>query len=695
MELSKRLKNSIAVVVVIKLFLIVFFTSDYQLKLFIPFIQNGLLHTGASAYNFTTDNLSVSPFPYPPVMLLVMQISGILDQIIPINQLWVQNIIYKIPLLIFDVFGLFGLFVLFPKKKRDIVILFFMSPIITYATYMHGQLDIIPIVFLIWSTVFLLVRFERIPRRSALLISAFIFALATMSKSSVLAVLPLFLIYVFKKYGWKVITAYFLVWLITCIACIVPFITPSFIQNVFLNNEQNVLFKVSISYGAVSVLVPLFALVFLYAYTYYQVFLTRNLFLVLNGVTFSIFLILITAMPGWYVWIVPYLTIFFVSNKYKRILNSTIYFILNFLYLLYFIVFFRPVNQLNPLYFLNIPVTPLVSNELAADVVFTLLIATFVFVIFLMIRQGVSQGGIQTYNTNAFVIGIGGDSGSGKTEMSKLLSKTLGDYQILHIEGDGDHKWERNEDKWSKFTHLDPSANFLYRQALDIQKLKHGSSARRVEYDHSSGTFTPHFRITPKKFIVFSGLHVFFLPKLRNEFDLRIYLDTDETLRRYWKIARDVGERGYNFERIMHQIEFRMRDAKKYIYPQKEFSNLVIRYYDDALDAQINLEQTPDVKLAVSISSEINTDTLVEIFDTYQMKYTQSFDISTDLQTFDFYDPKNSEHQFDFDVIIRQYFPNSEDFIMYLEKSDTFLEQLVQLFVIQFIQSKMLGEFND
>ena len=32
-------------------------------------------------------------------------------------------------------------------------------------------------------------------------------------------------------------------------------------------------------------------------------------------------------------------------------------------------------------------------------------------------------------------------------------------------EGDGDHKWQRGDSNWSKFTHLDPKANFIHKQA--------------------------------------------------------------------------------------------------------------------------------------------------------------------------------------------------------------------------------------
>ena len=42
----------------------------------------------------------------------------------------------------------------------------------------------------------------------------------------------------------------------------------------------------------------------------------------------------------------------------------------------------------------------------------------------------------------------------------------------------------------------------------------------------------------PKKYIVISGLHVLYLPQLRDEIDLKIYMDTDSKLQKYWKMLR-------------------------------------------------------------------------------------------------------------------------------------------------------------
>ena len=68
-----------------------------------------------------------------------------------------------------------------------------------------------------------------------------------------------------------------------------------------------------------------------------------------------------------------------------------------------------------------------------------------------------------------------------------------------------------------------------------------------------------------------------YLPQTRKYLDLKIYMDIDEQLRRYWKIQRDMKHRGYSEQKILQQVEERMQDAEKYIYPQRDYADMRIR----------------------------------------------------------------------------------------------------------------------
>ena len=143
-----------------------------------------------------------------------------------------------------------------------------------------------------------------------------------------------------------------------------------------------------------------------------------------------------------------------------------------------------------------------------------------------------------------------------------MLAELLSEDHILNIEGDGDHRWERGDANWKEMTHLNPRANYLYRQAEDLRVLRGNNAVKRADYDHNTGTFTAKRKLMPRPYIIMCGLHSLYLPQMRQVLDMKIYLDTDESLRCYWKLGRDQGDRGHDREAVMAQIEKRRADAE-------------------------------------------------------------------------------------------------------------------------------------
>ena len=128
--------------------------------------------------------------------------------------------------------------------------------------------------------------------------------------------------------------------------------------------------------------------------------------------------------------------------------------------------------------------------------------------VYIFYRYGVQSNSV--YNrSGSTIIGIGGDSGSGKSTLLRNMKMILRD-SILEIEGDGEHKWERSDRNWEKFTHLNPKSNLLHNQANYLLSLKRGNAIFRRDYDHSTGTFTDYRKVEPKEIIVLSGLHPFY-----------------------------------------------------------------------------------------------------------------------------------------------------------------------------------------
>ena len=82
--------------------------------------------------------------------------------------------------------------------------------------------------------------------------------------------------------------------------------------------------------------------------------------------------------------------------------------------------------------------------------------------------------------------------------------------------------------------------------------------------------------VKSNEIIIVSGLHALYMPILRECYDIGIYLDIDEQLRRYFKIKRDMHQRGHSLEKTMMSIEKREADAERFIRPQSSYAELLL-----------------------------------------------------------------------------------------------------------------------
>jgi uridine kinase len=174
-----------------------------------------------------------------------------------------------------------------------------------------------------------------------------------------------------------------------------------------------------------------------------------------------------------------------------------------------------------------------------------------------------------------FVIGIAGDSGSGKDTLAKSITGLFGQHSVVSLSGDDYYLWDRQKPMWQVMTHLNPMANDLEGFCYDLVSLVDGNSILARNYDHASGKMSREFRVRSNDFIVASGLHALYFPILRECYNLKIFLDIDEGLRRHFKIRRDVGERGHPIGNVLAAFERREPDAGRFIRPQSRYADLI------------------------------------------------------------------------------------------------------------------------
>lgn len=236
------------------------------------------------------------------------------------------------------------------------------------------------------------------------------------------------------------------------------------------------------------------------------------------------------------------------------------------------------------------------------------------------------------------VFAICGDSGSGKTTIGELLKNYFSNSFML--ECDRYHKWERGDDNWKSVTHLNPDANYISKMNEDIFDLKIGKSIYQVDYDHHSGRFTEKEKIETSDNIIICGLHSLYS---ENEklYDLKIFMDTDDNLKYKWKIKRDMSKRGYTFEKIMKQIEDRKLDYQKYIYPQREKSDVIINFFTDVEFRIDNIDTESPIYLRVLINKKSNIMNIISQFIKNDIIF--DLEVSGDFNKLTFMEYKHSD----------------------------------------------------
>lgn len=176
------------------------------------------------------------------------------------------------------------------------------------------------------------------------------------------------------------------------------------------------------------------------------------------------------------------------------------------------------------------------------------------------------------------MLAIAGDSASGKTTLTKGLVEAIGEDRCTSICVDDYHRYDRAERKDLPFTPLHPDCNYIDIMEQHMQLLALGRPILKPVYDHSTGTFTRPQYIEPKEFVIIEGLHPLSTKLLRACFDVKVFLDPPEEIRRGWKVKRDTGKRGYTVDQVLAELERREPESEAFIRPQRRHADIVVRF---------------------------------------------------------------------------------------------------------------------
>ena len=208
------------------------------------------------------------------------------------------------------------------------------------------------------------------------------------------------------------------------------------------------------------------------------------------------------------------------------------------------------------------------------------------------------------------IVAIAGDSAAGKTTLTAALVEALGPDRVTGVCVDDYHRYDRQERRSLPFTPLHPECNHIEIMEQHLDLLAAGQPILKPVYDHATGTFGRQERIEPREFVIVEGLLPLHTKVARSCFDVTVYLDPPEEIRRQWKVRRDCRSRGYTSEQVLAELERREPESEAFIRPQRANADVVVRFHPaagaapgDALSASVLLRPTiahPDLSAVVT-----------------------------------------------------------------------------------------------
>lgn len=180
----------------------------------------------------------------------------------------------------------------------------------------------------------------------------------------------------------------------------------------------------------------------------------------------------------------------------------------------------------------------------------------------------------------SLIIGISGGTGSGKTTVANRILESVKASEVVFIQQDS---YYRNlKDLPLDYRHV---ANFDHPDALDndllvnhIRKLRAGESVELPIYDFRTHTRATETRpVEPRPIVIVEGILIFADPRLLEQMDIKVFVDTPDDIRFIRRLRRDIDERGRTLESVIEQYVGTVRPMHiQFVEPSKRYADVII-----------------------------------------------------------------------------------------------------------------------
>ena len=180
-----------------------------------------------------------------------------------------------------------------------------------------------------------------------------------------------------------------------------------------------------------------------------------------------------------------------------------------------------------------------------------------------------------------YIIGVTGGTASGKTSTCRIIQRQLReegvDQNVVIISMDSFYNGLK-EGEDADGVNFDHPSSFDWDLMFAVfEKLKSGESVQIPSYNFKTHKRDGWILIEAKGCIIFEGILTLYEERLRDLFNIRIFVDTPSDIRLIRRIRRDIEERGRTLESVLSQCEETVIPSHDhFIEPTKKYADLII-----------------------------------------------------------------------------------------------------------------------
>jgi uridine kinase len=189
------------------------------------------------------------------------------------------------------------------------------------------------------------------------------------------------------------------------------------------------------------------------------------------------------------------------------------------------------------------------------------------------------------------IIGIAGGTGSGKTTVVHQIMNQLPLTEVGIISQDHYYRETTNlsYEERAKINFDHPRAIDFELMTEHLRELKAGNTIPQPVYSFVTHNRTDDTILThPRKVMIVEGILILADAKLREMFDIKIFVHADSDERLIRRLKRDIAERGRDMEEVLNRYQNTLKPMhEQFIEPTKAYADIIIpndKYNTVAID---------------------------------------------------------------------------------------------------------------